>query len=260
VKPSVGWIVSCIASISVIVAVVAVARHDLNQHVDALISWSSPSASRPSTSSSTIGQRKPDLQSHEVPFDHGGEARRWLSTGESSPLGPPESLRGEPGPVGPRGGPGPAGDVGRAGPPGPPGLQGPQGLRGEPGPAGPRGDPGPAGDVGRAGPPGPPGLPGLQGLRGEPGPAGPRGDPGPPGDVGQAGPPGPPGLPGPQITLRVIRSSPASSCEPDETMISAYCTSSATEIRSEPIIIPPRGARCLGVLKPMVVLTCARLP
>jgi hypothetical protein len=42
-------------------------------------------------------------------------------------------------------------------------------------------------------------------------------------------------------------------------MISAYCVSQANEITSAPIIIPPRAARCLGVLNPTVVITCAKL-
>jgi hypothetical protein len=48
-------------------------------------------------------------------------------------------------------------------------------------------------------------------------------------------------------------------CASDETLIAAYCISQATEITSSPIIIPPRGARCIGVYDPMVVITCGKL-
>jgi hypothetical protein len=59
--------------------------------------------------------------------------------------------------------------------------------------------------------------------------------------------------------LRVIGGRPANSCHADEMLISAYCTSAATEITSAPIIIPPRGARCVGILHVAVVITCAKL-
>jgi hypothetical protein len=59
--------------------------------------------------------------------------------------------------------------------------------------------------------------------------------------------------------LRVLSGRPSNSCQADETLISAYCTSSATEITSAPIIIPPRSARCLGILNVAVVITCAKL-
>ncbi len=42
-------------------------------------------------------------------------------------------------------------------------------------------------------------------------------------------------------------------------MISAYCVSSADQMKSDPFIVPPRGARCVGVLNPAVVITCAKL-
>jgi hypothetical protein len=42
-------------------------------------------------------------------------------------------------------------------------------------------------------------------------------------------------------------------------MIAAYCVSGADEISAPPFIIPPRGARCVGVFKPTVVITCAKL-
>jgi hypothetical protein len=43
-------------------------------------------------------------------------------------------------------------------------------------------------------------------------------------------------------------------------MISAYCFSSANEMQSAPFIIPPRGARCVGVFNPTAVVTCATIP
>ena len=57
-------------------------------------------------------------------------------------------------------------------------------------------------------------------------------------------------------TLRVLTGRASNSCQADEVMISAYCTSSATEITSAPIIIPPRSARCVGILNATVVITC----
>ena len=125
------------------------------------------------------------------------------------------------------------------------------------------------GDTGTRGPQGEPGPPGPQGPKGDRGVQGLKGDPGQQGPQGESGPPGPKGEPGPAglkaefsalgSMLRVVRGQPSNSCDPDETMISAYCISSADEIRSAPIIVPPRGARCLGVLDPAVVITCAKL-
>ena len=62
------------------------------------------------------------------------------------------------------------------------------------------------------------------------------------------------------LALRVARGKPSKSCEPDETLISAYCVSSANEMQSAPFIAPPRTARCVGILDPSVVITCAKLP
>jgi hypothetical protein len=59
--------------------------------------------------------------------------------------------------------------------------------------------------------------------------------------------------------MRVLAGRPSNSCQADETLISAYCVSSATEITSAPVIIPPRGARCVGILNVTVVITCAKL-
>jgi hypothetical protein len=42
-------------------------------------------------------------------------------------------------------------------------------------------------------------------------------------------------------------------------MISAYCVGSANEIAAPPFIIPPRGARCIGILNVTVVVVCAKL-
>jgi hypothetical protein len=58
--------------------------------------------------------------------------------------------------------------------------------------------------------------------------------------------------------LRVLNGRSSNSCQSDETMISAYCVSSADEIRAPPIILPPRGARCVGILNVTVVITCAK--
>jgi hypothetical protein len=94
-------------------------------------------------------------------------------------------------------------------------------------------------------------------LKGEPGPQGERGPPGP---QGERGPPGPKGQHGSRSAeLRVVRGHPAAFCEPDETMLSVYCVSSANEMQSHPFVIPPRGARCIGMMNPIVVITCARL-
>ena len=71
---------------------------------------------------------------------------------------------------------------------------------------------------------------------------------GPAGPVGPQGPQGEPGPSGPKteagaLALRVVRGKPSKSCEPDETLISAYCIGSATEMQSAPFIAPPRTAR-----------------
>jgi hypothetical protein len=125
--------------------------------------------------------------------------------------------------------------------PGPKGAHGPQGEPGPPGLQGPKGDRG------------------VQGLKGDPGEQGPQGERGPPGPKGELGSQGPKGEPSTLgTTLRVLRGKPSNSCQADEMMISAYCISSADEIKSDPIIIPPRGARCLGMLNPTVVITCAK--
>jgi hypothetical protein len=150
--------------------------------------------------------------------------------------------------------PGPAGDPGPPGPPGPAGPSGeagPQGVRGEPGPPGPQGESGPQGPAGQPGPAGPKGESGPPGAKGEAGPAGPKGEP------GASAPQAAPG--GPGVSLRVVGGRASNSCHADETLISAYCTSAATEITSAPIIIPPRSARCVGVLQVAVVITCAKL-
>jgi hypothetical protein len=60
--------------------------------------------------------------------------------------------------------------------------------------------------------------------------------------------------------LRVLRGKPSKSCDADETLISAYCTGSASETQSTPFIISPRAARCIGIFEPTVVITCAKLP
>jgi hypothetical protein len=107
-----------------------------------------------------------------------------------------------------------------------------------------------AGLVGPQGPKGDPGAQGERGQAGERGPAGPQGEPGPPGERAEPG----------ALGLRVVRGTPSKSCDPDETLISAYCAGAASETQSAPFIIPPRAARCIGVLDPSVVITCAKLP
>jgi hypothetical protein len=135
------------------------------------------------------------------------------------------------------------------------GLQDP---KREPGPQGEHGPAGQTGPRGDAGPPGPQGEPGPPGPQGKPGPTGPQGERGPPGPQGELGP-APASQPG-ALVLRVLRGKPSKSCGPDETLISAYCISAANEIQSAPFIIPPRAARCIGVLDPGVVISCAKLP
>lgn len=195
--------------------------------------------------------------------------------GDRGPPGP----QGEPGMAGIqglKGDPGRSGEQGERGEPGPRGAKGEAGLpgpKGEPGLAGAKGDPGLAGTGGEPGPPGAKGEAGLQGPKGESGPQGeaglqgPKGEPGAKGEAGPQGPKGEPGPPGPGgesgggsgLSLRVLRGSVSNACQPDETMISAYCVSDANEIISPPVIMPPRGARCLGTLHPTVVITCAKL-
>jgi hypothetical protein len=99
----------------------------------------------------------------------------------------------------------------------------------------------------------------VPGPKGDTGLPGPKGDAGPPGPKGDAGPPGPKGNAGGSAKLRVLSGQASNSCNDDETLISAYCVSSATEISAPPFIVPPRGARCVGVFKPTVVMVCAKL-
>jgi len=134
-------------------------------------------------------------------------------------------------------------------------VQGPKGERGAPGAAGtqgPKGEPGPKGE---AGPLGPKGEPGPPGPKGEPGAAGPRGEPGPPGAKDEPGSPGPKGEPGSGTSaMRVLKGRASNACEDGETLISAYCVSAANEINATPFIVPPRGARCVGMFNPTVVI------
>ncbi len=194
----------------------------------------------------TVGQDSQTRKSAPEPRNAeqaGGE------TGERGPSGP----RGEPGPPGVRGPKGEPGDRGPKGETGARGESGPQGAKGEAGARGEKGEPGPQGPKGETGPQGAPGA------KGEAGAPGARGEPGPQGPKGEARPQGPKGEPGGLGTLRVLRGSASNACQADEAMISAYCVSRADEITSAPIIIPPRGARCVGVLHATVVITCAKL-
>lgn len=104
---------------------------------------------------------------------------------------------------------------------------------------------------GNAGPPGPKGDPGPPGAKGDVGPPGAKGDPGPPGPGHQDG--------GGAVSMRMLRGKASNACEPDETMISAYCVSSASEITAAPTIVPPRGAKCSALLNMTVVIACAKL-
>jgi hypothetical protein len=165
-----------------------------------------------------------------------------VGQGSSPPQSSPAGAPGPPGPKGDTGRQGPAGVPGAPGLPGPKGDAGARGANGEAGPAGPKGDSGPLGPKGAAGAPGP---------NGEAGPPGPKGEPGPPGPKGDAG--------GGGSGLRVLRGSASNTCEADETLISAYCVSSANEITAPPTIVPPRGAKCSAVLNMTVVIACARL-
>jgi hypothetical protein len=140
-------------------------------------------------------------------------------------------------------------------------ARGPQGPKGDPGPKGPTGPPGPKGEAGLPGPKGEPGPAGPAGPKGEPGSKGEKGDAGPPGAKGEAGRADPGGASaGAALSLRVLRGKATNACDADETLIAAYCVSAATEMKSDPFIIPPRSARCVGVLNPTVVITCAKLP
>jgi hypothetical protein len=202
-KERTAWLVTCVASASVVLAfyagyvVLGSDRHDR-------IPWVVSLQQQLHSNSATFGQGRKANQGAAVESDTAGQKS--------------DGTRG------------PQVERGPAGSPGPPGPPGPQGPKGDPGPPGPRGD---LGQQGERGLPGPKGESAIEGPKGEPGTRG--------------------------TSLRVLRGQPSNSCEPGETMISAYCVSSADEIRSAPIIIPPRGARCLGILNVAVVITCARL-
>jgi len=219
-RPWVSWLVTGVGGIAVVVAFYAMLPSEVRDDIGAIVA--DPRNQPVVTGSTTVGQNAP-----------------------KSPAASP-------------GLPGPKGETGERG------TQGTAGPKGEPGPQGPKGDTGPQG---LKGDPGARGERGVQGLKGEPGPPGPKGEPGPPGPKGE---PGAQGLkdqadgttstpPGQGPSLRVLRGRPSNSCQADETMISAYCMSSATEITSAPIIIPPRSARCVGIMNATVVITCAKI-
>lgn len=230
-RPWVSWLVTVAGGIAVVVAFYAVLPGEIRNDIGAIVP--EPRNSTAVTGSVTVGQNAP--------------------RGAAGPSGQP----GPPGASGERGSQGPQGPQGAPGMPGPKGEPGPQGLQGLPGP---KGEPGPQGPQGLQGLPGPKGEPGPAGLKGEAGPTGPKGEPGAPGPKEQSGAPAPKAEPGGQgPALRVLSGKASNSCQADETMIGAYCTSSATEITSAPIIIPPRSARCVGILNVTVVITCAKL-
>jgi hypothetical protein len=246
-----SWLVTLAGGVAVVLAFYAVLGPDVHDHIDTFIS---------------------DLRAQSDPQATHGQGQGWngdkaepVTTATIGPKGDPGD-RGTPGPQGERG---PVGLQGPKGDPGPRGEAGPQGVKGEPGVSGLKGEPGAPGPRGEAGAQGPKGEAGLQGPKGEAGLQGPKGEAGVQGPRGEPGPPGPkgePGLPGARAeagghgpSFRILNGRPSNSCAADETMISAYCVSDASEIVSPPIIIPPRGARCLGVLNPRVIITCAKL-
>jgi hypothetical protein len=57
----------------------------------------------------------------------------------------------------------------------------------------------------------------------------------------------------------VLTGRASNTCAADEILISAYCVSSATEMSAPPFMVPPRGARCIGILNAKVVTVCAKL-
>ena len=240
-RPWASWLISIAGTVAVVLAFYALLPAGDRIPVGGLLSGmgsGSPNDADPAS----VGQ--------------GGKPQVSVPGATGTPT--PGNGAGERGPQGP---PGPKGDAGPTGPPGPKGEAGPPGPKGEPGAQATRGGAGTvSGPKGEAGPKGPAGPPG------------PKGEAGPPGPRGEAGPPGPKGEPGGSSSsgtassasssgsaLRVLRGKPSDSCQPGETMISAYCVSSADEITAPPAIIPPRGAKCSALLKMTVVVTCAKL-
>lgn len=98
------------------------------------------------------------------------------------------------------------------------------------------------------------GAPGPKGEPGAAGPSGPQGERGPPGPRGEAGPAGSPGW-------RMVTSDTRTSCNADETLISAYCVNARSPLQQPPQITPPRTAQCVtpGQPETMVVLICGSL-
>jgi hypothetical protein len=243
-KQRTAWLVTCIASAATVLGFYAVLSSHFGGDLVPIVGLRK--------------QTQPASAASDRNWKTDAVAVDAVATGEQreGPQGP----KGETGPQGvpgPAGSPGPKGDPGPQGEAGPPG---PQGLKGDAGQPGPQGERGPPGAKGEPGPQGPKGEAGLQGPKGEPGPQGPKGEAGLQGQKGEAGPQGPKGESGAStLSMRVIRGQPSNACEPDEAMISAYCVSSASEMKSDPFIVPPRGARCVGVLNPAVVITCAKL-
>ena len=264
-KQRTAWLVTGTAGTSVVLAFYAV----FNSHVGGeLVSIVAPRTPTPS-GQATFGQNWQAGRGVILDAVGTGEKPGAGPRGPQGELGPAGGPKGDPGQQGPQGDRGPPGPKGEPGPPGPKGeagVQGPkgesgsQGLKGDAGLQGATGEPGLQGPKGEAGLQGPKGEAGLQGPKGEPGLQGAKGEAGPQGLKGEAGLQGPKGEAGASMgALRVLRGQASNSCAPDVTMISAYCVSSAGEMKSDPFIIPPRGARCVGVLSPAVVITCAKL-
>jgi hypothetical protein len=235
-----SWLITVVGGISAAAAFYAFLPGDLRSDVDAVLAGlKRPAEHGPATVGQGEGADRKGTASMGVPGPKG-------DPGERGPQGP----QGPPGPPGVQGAQGESGPEGRSGPQGPQGEAGSKGEAGPRGEVGPRGETGPPGLKGDAGPPGPKGETGSQGPQGEAGPQGPKGEPGTSG-TGTAS--------GPGVSLRVLSGRPSNACQSDETMISAYCVSSASEITSAPIIIPPRSARCVAILNATVVITCAKL-
>lgn len=110
------------------------------------------------------------------------------------------------------------------------------------GPSGPKGEQGAAG------------AQGPQGERGPQGVAGPPGERGPAGAQGEAGPAG-------ASHLRMLTSETRTSCNAEETLVSAYCVNARTPLQQTPQITPPRTAQCVTPGQPdtKVVLICGTL-
>lgn len=119
---------------------------------------------------------------------------------------------------------------------------------------------GPAGPAGATGPAGAAGPQGAKGEKGEKGDQGERGPAGVAGAAGAAGPAGPKGDKGDAAAgLRIVNApGDEASCEPNETLVSAFCRGSAVALN-----VTDRGANCFGQggaspSNPKVTVVCTR--